>query len=138
MCTIRRAVLLRPEPHLDAAGPRRLGEAADLSAAPPEIPRPRQRHCSFARPRPRQTGQVLFRIPGFRELALAAGSVDASRPVAKRMLREGKSLGILVGGEREQLMSRHGRQAVFIRTRKGFCKLALEFGVPVVSSGSPW
>jgi hypothetical protein len=40
--------------------------------------------------------QVLFRLPLFREAALLAGTVDAGKAIANRMLREGKSLGILV------------------------------------------
>ena len=46
---------------------------------------------------------VLFRIPLFRELALLAGAVDADRAVASRMLAAGFSLGIVVGGEQEQV-----------------------------------
>mmetsp|Transcript_4235 Transcript_4235/g.8153 ORF Transcript_4235/g.8153 Transcript_4235/m.8153 type:complete len:319 (+) Transcript_4235:191-1147(+) len=75
---------------------------------------------------------AIFRIPLFRELALLAGAVDADRKVARRMLTEGKSLGILVGGEREQLLSRRGEHCAFVSERKGFLKLALSFGVPVV------
>jgi hypothetical protein len=56
---------------------------------------------------------VLFRIPLFRELALWAGSVDAGKAVASRMLREGKSLGILVSAIQTL---RHGKRR---QARKG-------------------
>lgn len=74
----------------------------------------------------------LFRIPFWRDVLLALGGVDASRPVAEACLREGLSLTVLPGGEREQLLTTRGRQKVFLRSRKGFCKLSLRFGVPLV------
>ena len=37
-----------------------------------------------------------------------------------------------VGGEREQLLSMRGDHTAFLKHRKGFCKLALKFGAPVV------
>ena len=48
---------------------------------------------------------VLFRIPMLRELALLAGAVDANRRCASRMLAQGLSLAIIVGGEQEQLLA---------------------------------
>ena len=95
---------------------------------------------------------VLFRIPILRDLALAAGAVDASRRVASRLLsgglsrgqgltpggkekeskKEGASLGILVGGEQEQLISQRGNHTAFVLGRKGFVRLALRHGVELV------
>ncbi len=63
--------------------------------------------------------------------------------MATRLLKSGYSLAILVGGEREQLLSRRGEQRVFLNERKGFVRLALRFGLPLViaagglSSNSP-
>lgn len=48
------------------------------------------------------------------------------------MLRDGLSLGILVGGEREQLLSQRQQHDVVLRDRKGVVKLALQFGVSLV------
>ena len=45
---------------------------------------------------------VLFRVPVLRELALAAGGVDASRPVVERMLRKGLSIGVVGEGIRTE------------------------------------
>lgn len=75
---------------------------------------------------------VLFRIPLLRELALSAGAVDAGRQTASRMLEEGYSLAIVVGGEQEQILSREGEHLVFVGSRKGHIKLALRYGVPLV------
>jgi len=75
---------------------------------------------------------VLFRLPVVRELCLWTSCVDASRPVAERMLREGLSLGILPGGEQEQLRTTYRREAVYLQRRKGFVKLAIRHGVPLV------
>jgi len=75
---------------------------------------------------------VVFRIPFYRDILLWLGVVDASRTVAKKVLKSGKSLLILVGGEQEQLRSQVGEHVVFIKDRKGFVRLALEHGVPIV------
>jgi hypothetical protein len=43
---------------------------------------------------------------------------------------------IFIGGEKEQLMTVPGEHKIFLRSRKGFVKLALEYGahlVPMVS-----
>lgn len=75
---------------------------------------------------------ILFLIPGWRDLVLASGGVDAGRSTAKRMLKEGMSLGIMIGGEQEQLLSQAGQHLAYIEHRKGFIKLALVNGVPIV------
>jgi hypothetical protein len=41
-------------------------------------------------------------------------------------------MGVLVGGEHEQMTAKPGRHEIFIKKRKGFIKLALEYGVPIV------
>jgi hypothetical protein len=75
---------------------------------------------------------VLFRIPIVRELCLWTGCVDARRSVAENLLKRGRSLLILPGGQAEQLRTVHGREIVFLQKRKGFVKLAMKHGVPVV------
>lgn len=75
---------------------------------------------------------VLFRIPLLRELSLLAGAVDADRKVASRMLKKGLSVGVLVGGEQEQLLSQRGEHLAYVKARKGHIKLALRHGVPLV------
>lgn len=76
---------------------------------------------------------VLFRLPFIRELCLLFGQVDASRPVAKRCLEQGSSISVVVGGEREQLLSQRGeKEELVLKKRQGFVRLALEYGVPLV------
>jgi hypothetical protein len=75
---------------------------------------------------------IIFRIPLVRELALSLGCCDASREVASRVLRDGSSVGVMVGGEQEQLLSQRGRRhVVYASQRKGIIKLALRHGVPI-------
>jgi hypothetical protein len=45
--------------------------------------------------------------------ALRAGAVDADRAVAARMLSEGYSVGVLVGGEQEQLLAQPGEARLY-------------------------
>lgn len=75
---------------------------------------------------------VIFRIPLFRELLLWAGCVDASKATARKMLKSGKSLFIYPGGEKEQMLTRNEQQRAYIRTRKGYARLALESGSDVI------
>ena len=75
---------------------------------------------------------VLSVLPVVREMAMWTGCVDACKPVAKRCLKAGLSLYIFPGGQQEQLRTTHGRELCYLQRRKGFCKLALESGVPLV------
>jgi len=75
---------------------------------------------------------ILFYIPVVRELLLLLGNVDAGASTAKFNLEKGRSLLIFVGGEAEQLLTRPGAHRVYLRKRKGFIRLALKFGTPIV------
>eukprot|EP00727_Mastigamoeba_balamuthi_P008394 m51a1_g4177 putative monoacylglycerol oacyltransferase (336) ;mRNA; r:347675-348749 len=76
---------------------------------------------------------ALLALPGLRELCLYSGCVNASRKVASRILAETKlSLLLYPGGEREQLETQHGRHRVYVSGRRGFLRLALQNGTPVV------
>jgi len=75
---------------------------------------------------------VVFKVPIFRDFSLALGNIDASRAVAKKALDAGYSLGIIPGGEREQMMTEYGKFKIFLKQRKGFVKLAVEYGVDIL------
>jgi len=75
---------------------------------------------------------VVFKMPIVRDLILGMGNIDASKPVAKKALTDGYSLGIIPGGEREQMMTEYGKFKIFLKNRKGFVKLAVEFGVDII------
>jgi 2-acylglycerol O-acyltransferase 2 len=75
---------------------------------------------------------VLFRLPICREIALWTGAIDARRSVAEALLDRGRSFIVLPGGEAEQIRTVHGKERVYLKSRKGFIKLALRKGVPVV------
>ena len=75
---------------------------------------------------------ILFRIPIVREIALWTGCIDASRKCAEAALVQKKSLLVLPGGEAEQIRTIYGRERIFLTKRKGFIKLAMRTGVPVV------
>jgi 2-acylglycerol O-acyltransferase 2 len=75
---------------------------------------------------------VLFFVPVFREMLLWLGCVDAGTRTAHHNLKCGRSILIFVGGEKEQLMTTPGVHQIFLNNRKGFVKLALEYGSPLV------
>jgi len=75
---------------------------------------------------------VLFKIPIIRQITLWTGCIDASRSVADRALKNGRSLIILPGGEAEQLMTVRGEETLYLERRKGFVKLALKHEIPLV------
>jgi hypothetical protein len=77
---------------------------------------------------------VLFYIPYVREIFLWGGYREVSRHSATRALREGNSVYLIVGGEAESLLSHEGTDKVVVagHRRKGFVKLALQNGCPLV------
>jgi hypothetical protein len=75
---------------------------------------------------------VLFRIPIIRELALWTGCIDARRYVAEKALDNGRTLVVVPGGEAEQIRTTRGKEIVYLKHRKGFIKLAMRKGVPVI------
>lgn len=80
------------------------------------------------------TASVLFAIPLVRELALWTGCVDARKSVAEKAISMGRSILVLPGGEAEQIRTIYQKERVYLKRRKGFIKLALKHGIPVVPS----
>jgi len=91
---------------------------------------------------------VLFRIPIVREMSLLFGAMDASRPACHTILKQGKSLVLWPGGL-DEANTLTDDDSVRLRTRSGFVRLAVEYGIPIVpvftfgelecvSAWSPW
>ena len=78
---------------------------------------------------------VLFRIPIVREMTLFFGAVDASRSNCERLLKKGCSVVVYPGGIDEMPLQGDGpNSAVRLRTRTGFIRMAIKYGVPVLPS----
>jgi len=75
---------------------------------------------------------VLFRIPIIRDIVLWFGIVDAGRSTAVKVLESGRSVYVVPGGEMEQMLTIEGKHRLFINHRKGFVRLAVEFGCDLV------
>ena len=87
-----------------------------------------------------------FRIPFYREYALALGLASVSRESCENILTKGgqdgdgmgRGITIVVGGARESLDSQPGQLRLVLKRRKGFVKLAIRTGadlVPVLAFG---
>mmetsp|Transcript_64898 Transcript_64898/g.75474 ORF Transcript_64898/g.75474 Transcript_64898/m.75474 type:complete len:423 (+) Transcript_64898:45-1313(+) len=81
-----------------------------------------------------QTLKANFWIPFWRELFLLGGVGDASADCIRRTLAAGpgESVLLVVGGAEESLLSSPGTNDLTLTKRKGFVKLALEAGSPLV------
>ena len=77
-----------------------------------------------------------FYVPGYRDLCLGGGVIDAARYNARRALDEGCSLCLVPGGATEGLYAFPGKHILVINKRLGFVKLALETGAWLVPSYS--
>ncbi|XP_018584430.1 2-acylglycerol O-acyltransferase 3b [Scleropages formosus] len=83
----------------------------------------------------------LFRLPIFRDYLMSAGMCPVSKPSLEYLLSrngKGNAVVIVTGGAAESLSSAPGVNTVVMRQRKGFVRLALEYGadlVPVYSFG---
>ncbi|AET38131.1 diacylglycerol O-acyltransferase Ecym_2398 [Eremothecium cymbalariae DBVPG len=80
-----------------------------------------------------------FQIPIYRDYLLAFGCTSVSRRNVLKVLDQNYSVGIVIGGAREALLSKVGSTELILEKRKGFVKLALETGnvnlVPIYAFG---
>lgn len=77
---------------------------------------------------------MLFRLPGIGSAARDLGIVPASPTAGAEILRSGRILMLAPGGMREALRPASDRHRVIWRRRRGFVRLALKEGVPLVLS----
>ncbi len=80
---------------------------------------------------------LIFRTPGLRHLARGAGIVPANPRNAHALLERGHLVGVAPGGMREALRPTAERYTVHWRRRKGFVRLALRTGTPLILAGCP-
>lgn len=79
----------------------------------------------------------IFQTPGLVDFAHRLGLVEASPTAGRSLLDAGQIVGVAPGGMREALRSRDERYEVRWDGRKGFVRLALRAGVPIVLSACP-
>ena len=80
---------------------------------------------------------LLFKLPVTKDLAPEIGLVPASHENAKELLENEELLAIAPGGMRESLRPSHERYNVRWGKRKGFVRLAIETGTPIVLAACP-
>lgn len=81
--------------------------------------------------------RYMFKIPLFRDLAAAYGFVEGSQHNAEKLLSNGELVLVAPGGMREALRPSSQKYQLNISDRKGFAKLAVRTGSPVILSACP-
>jgi 1-acyl-sn-glycerol-3-phosphate acyltransferase len=81
--------------------------------------------------------RLFFKVPGVGQLMEALGSREGTKENAIKMLRHGEMLVVAPGGMREALRPSREKYKIIWDKRKGFAKLAIETGVPVILAACP-
>lgn len=81
-----------------------------------------------------QTLSINLYIPLWRQMAIWMGCGDASSSCIRKTLRSGpgQSIMLVVGGAEESLMAKPNSNDLLLMKRKGFIKIALQEGTPLV------
>ncbi|MBN3297933.1 MOG2A acyltransferase, partial [Amia calva] len=78
---------------------------------------------------------LWFRVPFFRDYIMSGGLIPSDKESARYLLQRqegGNAVVIAVGGAPEALDAHPGAFTVLLANRKGFVKLAIENGAPLV------
>ncbi|NXT75554.1 MOGT2 acyltransferase, partial [Zapornia atra] len=78
---------------------------------------------------------LWFRIPFFRDYLMSGGLVSSDKESASYVLQRpegGNMLTIIVGGAQEALDAHPGSCTLLLKNRKGFVRLAIQHGTPLV------
>lgn len=78
------------------------------------------------------THDVTINIPGVHQLIVPLGAVRATHAIAHRIFQSGKKVLVYPGGDLDSMRSHRDRNTVVFGPRRGYIKLALREGVPVV------
>ncbi|KAJ0412615.1 hypothetical protein ATCC90586_006982 [Pythium insidiosum] len=73
-----------------------------------------------------------FFVPFWRDILLAVGFVDAGFQSLRAVLQRQRSVAVVVGGAAEALHAHPGTNDLILHKRKGFVRLALVTGTPLV------
>lgn len=71
---------------------------------------------------------IVTRLPGLRQLFSVFRSVKADKHSLMRVLKRGDNISIWTGGLAELFVSDPNREIIYMKTRKGFVKLAITSG----------
>jgi hypothetical protein len=127
-----RAAAARRAAAAGLAGPRARAELRGLGQRRPLKKTP-SLTLSLSVPSPNtHTHSKCFHIPIVRHLWFWLGSRPATAAGAARLLRAGHSIALTPGGVRECGLLKKGREAVYLKRRTGFIRLALAAGAPIV------
>lgn len=80
---------------------------------------------------------LLFKIPGLRELVAVLGIYPASPANGEHLLRDGHLLSLAPGGMREALRPSSERYRVRWDKRRGFVRLSIRTGAPIILAACP-
>lgn len=80
---------------------------------------------------------TIFKVPGLAAFARDLGIVPASPEAGEALLREGHLLGVSPGGMWESLRPRGERRRSRWEGRRGFVRLALRTGAPLLLAACP-
>ncbi len=75
---------------------------------------------------------AMMMLPGLRQLLVGLGCVRASREVCERVLERGEKVLAFPGGNVEAFRKWSRRDKIDFAGHKGFVRLALKYGVPII------
>jgi 1-acyl-sn-glycerol-3-phosphate acyltransferase len=81
--------------------------------------------------------RLFFKVPGLGPLMEALGSREGTQENAVSMLKNGEIIVVAPGGMREALRPSREKYKIIWGRRKGFVRLAVESGVPIVLAACP-
>lgn len=76
-----------------------------------------------------------YSLPGYRDFLLCSGSVAASKESLRYILTHpdgGHAAAVIVGGASESFFCQPGTYKIILKKRKGFIKIAMQTGSPIV------
>lgn len=80
---------------------------------------------------------LFFKIPYLRDFVTAIGGCDGTPENARRLLHQGELIGLAPGGMREALRPSSERYQILWEHRKGFIRLSVETGAPIILGVCP-